>query len=99
MFNTCSVHHDHVVIDTVLYKCVDMFQVWSLKLEQEVEKNKALTEALQILATEHHNLKQSFCKNRRSSTLSTLTEDDFYDALSGQSPTVPQISLSPMCVA
>ncbi|TKS79791.1 Oxysterol-binding protein-related protein 1 [Collichthys lucidus] len=57
-------------------------RVWSLKLEQEVEKNKALTEALQTLATEHYELKQSLCKNRRSSTLSTLTEDDFYDAVS-----------------
>uniref|UniRef100_H3DCN8 Oxysterol-binding protein n=1 Tax=Tetraodon nigroviridis TaxID=99883 RepID=H3DCN8_TETNG len=70
----------------VLHQCLEQLskqeEVWSLKLEQEVEKNKALTEALQILATEHHNLKQSFCKNRRSSTLSTLTEDDFYDALS-----------------
>uniref|UniRef100_A0A8C2YYA2 Oxysterol-binding protein n=1 Tax=Cyclopterus lumpus TaxID=8103 RepID=A0A8C2YYA2_CYCLU len=57
-------------------------QVWSLKCEQEVEKNKALTEALQTLATEHHDLKHSLCKSRRSSTLSTLTEDDFYDAVS-----------------
>lgn len=61
-------------------------QVWSLKLEQEVEKNKALTEALQTFATEHHELQQSLCKSRRSSTLSTLTEDDFYDAVSGQQP-------------
>lgn len=86
MFNTCSVYHDRIVFGPVLYTNADVFQVWSLKIEQEVEKNKALTEALQILATEHHNLKQSFCKNRSSSTLSTLTEDDFYDALSGQSP-------------
>ncbi|XP_076601185.1 oxysterol-binding protein-related protein 1-like [Chaetodon auriga] len=57
-------------------------KVWSLKLEQEVEKNKALTEALQTLATEHHELKQTLCKSRRSSTLTTLTEDDFYDAVS-----------------
>nr|XP_057923605.1 oxysterol-binding protein-related protein 1-like isoform X2 [Doryrhamphus excisus] len=57
-------------------------EVWSLKLEQEVEKNKALTEALQTIATEHHKLKQSLCRSRRSSTLSTLTEDEFYDALS-----------------
>lgn len=57
-------------------------QVWSLKVEQEVEKNKALTEALETLATEHHELKQSLSKRRRSSTLSTLTEDDFYDAVS-----------------
>lgn len=62
------------------------FQVWSLKLEQEVEKNKALTEALQTLATEHQELQQSLCKSRRSSTLITLTEDDFYDAVSGQQP-------------
>ncbi|XP_069548131.1 oxysterol-binding protein-related protein 2-like isoform X1 [Brachyistius frenatus] len=55
-------------------------EVWSLKVEQEVEKNKALTEALQTLATEHHELKQSLSKSRRSSTLRTLTEDDFYDA-------------------
>uniref|UniRef100_A0A3Q0SBX1 Oxysterol-binding protein n=1 Tax=Amphilophus citrinellus TaxID=61819 RepID=A0A3Q0SBX1_AMPCI len=55
--------------------------VWSLKVEQEVEKNKALTEALETLATEHHELKQSLSKRRRS-TLSTLTEDDFYDAVS-----------------
>lgn len=61
-------------------------QVWSLKLEQEVEKNKALTEALQTLATEHHELKQSLSKSRRLSTLSTLTGDEFYDALSGQQP-------------
>uniref|UniRef100_A0A8C4NM04 Oxysterol-binding protein n=1 Tax=Dicentrarchus labrax TaxID=13489 RepID=A0A8C4NM04_DICLA len=57
-------------------------QVWSLKLEQEVEKNKALTEALRTLATDHHELKQSLCKTRRLSNLSTLTEDDFYDAVS-----------------
>lgn len=61
-------------------------QVWSLKCEQEVEKSKALTEALQTLATEHHELKHSLCKSRRLSTLSALTEDDFYDAESGQQP-------------
>ncbi|XP_023282967.1 oxysterol-binding protein-related protein 1-like [Seriola lalandi dorsalis] len=67
-----------------LHLCLELLskqeEVWSLKLEQEVEKNKALTEALQSLATEHYELKQSLCKSRRSSTLSTLTEDDFYDA-------------------
>uniref|UniRef100_A0A8C8JY43 Oxysterol-binding protein n=1 Tax=Oncorhynchus tshawytscha TaxID=74940 RepID=A0A8C8JY43_ONCTS len=71
-----------------LWPCLDLtvHAVWSLKLEQEVEKNKLLTEALQTLATEHQDLdQQSLCKGRRSSTLSTLTEDDFYDALSGQS--------------
>ncbi|KAM7379374.1 hypothetical protein PAMP_004932 [Pampus punctatissimus] len=69
-----------------LHLCLELLskqeEVWSLKLEQEVEKNKALTEALQTLATEHHELKQSLCKSRRLSTLSTLTEDDFYDAVS-----------------
>lgn len=97
MFSTCSVHDDHNVTDPVLDTCVDVSQVWSVKLEQEVEKNKALTEALQILATEHHDLKESFRRNRRSSTLSAATEDNFYDALSGQSP--PDNShLGLMCV-
>uniref|UniRef100_A0A8C7G4C4 Oxysterol-binding protein n=1 Tax=Oncorhynchus kisutch TaxID=8019 RepID=A0A8C7G4C4_ONCKI len=75
---------------SALHFCLSLFskqqEVWSLKLEQEVEKNKLLTEALQTLATEHQDLdQQTLCKGRRSSTLSTLTEDDFYDALSGQS--------------
>uniref|UniRef100_A0A8C8MNC5 Oxysterol-binding protein n=1 Tax=Oncorhynchus tshawytscha TaxID=74940 RepID=A0A8C8MNC5_ONCTS len=75
---TCSAHCGMSNIP-----CVCPSQVWSLKLEQEVEKNKLLTEALQTLATEHQDLdQQSLCKGRRSSTLSTLTEDDFYDALS-----------------
>uniref|UniRef100_A0A7N6A4X5 Oxysterol-binding protein n=1 Tax=Anabas testudineus TaxID=64144 RepID=A0A7N6A4X5_ANATE len=69
-----------------LHLCLELLskqeEVWSLKLEQEVEKNKALTEALQTLATEHHELKQSLSKSRRLSTLSTLTGDEFYDALS-----------------
>ncbi|XP_054870234.1 oxysterol-binding protein-related protein 1-like isoform X3 [Amphiprion ocellaris] len=69
-----------------LHLCLELLskqqEVWSLKVEQEVEKNKALTEALQILATEHQELKQSLSKIRRSSTLSTLTGDDFYDAVS-----------------
>lgn len=63
----------------VLYKvpkCV------CVKLEQEVEENKLLSEALQTLATEHQEVdQQSLCK----ATLYTLTEDDCYDALSGQS--------------
>uniref|UniRef100_A0A3Q3AML3 Oxysterol-binding protein n=1 Tax=Kryptolebias marmoratus TaxID=37003 RepID=A0A3Q3AML3_KRYMA len=57
-------------------------EVWSLKVEQEEEKNKALTEVLETLTTERQELKQSLSKIRRSSTLSTLTEDDFYDAVS-----------------
>ncbi|XP_029308589.1 oxysterol-binding protein-related protein 1-like isoform X2 [Cottoperca gobio] len=71
---------------SALHLCLELLskqqEVWSLKLEQEEEKNKALTEALQTLATEHHELEQSLCKSRRSSTLSTLTSDDFYDAVS-----------------
>lgn len=58
--------------------------MWSLKIEQEEEKNKALAEALQTLATEHQELKTHFNKSGRFSTLKTLTEDDFYDAVSGQ---------------
>lgn len=53
-------------------------------MEQEVEKNKALAEALQTLATEQHQLQQSLCRSGRSSTLSILNEDDFFDAVSGQ---------------
>lgn len=58
-------------------------QVWSLKVEQEEEKNRALTETLETLATERQELKQSLSKIR-SSNLSALNEDDFYDAVSGQ---------------
>uniref|UniRef100_A0A8D3DJL6 Oxysterol-binding protein n=1 Tax=Scophthalmus maximus TaxID=52904 RepID=A0A8D3DJL6_SCOMX len=56
--------------------------VRSLKLEQEVEKNKILSEALQTLATEHHELEQSVVKG--SSPRSALSEDEFHDALSGE---------------
>ncbi|XP_068581412.1 oxysterol-binding protein-related protein 1 isoform X2 [Cebidichthys violaceus] len=54
--------------------------VRSLKLEQEVEKNKILSEALQTLATEHHELEQSVVKG--SSPPSALSEDEFHDAVS-----------------
>ncbi|KAK9518958.1 hypothetical protein VZT92_021723 [Zoarces viviparus] len=54
--------------------------VRSLKLEQEVEKNKILSEALQTLATEHHQLEQSVVKG--SSPRSDLSEDEFHDAVS-----------------
>uniref|UniRef100_A0A3P8S6C0 Oxysterol-binding protein n=1 Tax=Amphiprion percula TaxID=161767 RepID=A0A3P8S6C0_AMPPE len=76
--------HTRNIASAVCFICMVVLclQVWSLKVEQEVEKNKALTEALQILATEHQELKQSLSKIRRSSTLSTLTGDDFYDAVS-----------------
>ncbi|XP_047231280.1 oxysterol-binding protein-related protein 1 isoform X2 [Girardinichthys multiradiatus] len=54
--------------------------VRSVKLEQEVEKNKILSEALQTLATEHHELEQSVVKG--SSPRSALSEDEFHDAMS-----------------
>uniref|UniRef100_A0A7N6AGK8 Oxysterol-binding protein n=1 Tax=Anabas testudineus TaxID=64144 RepID=A0A7N6AGK8_ANATE len=58
----------------------DSLQVRSVKLEQEVEKNKILSEALQTLATEHHELEQSVVKG--SSPRSALSEDEFHDAVS-----------------
>ncbi|KAM6963326.1 oxysterol-binding protein-related protein 1 [Aplochiton taeniatus] len=64
--------------------CLNLFSrqegVRSLKLEKEVEKNKILSEALQTLATEHHELEQSVVK--ASSPRSALSEDEFYDAVS-----------------
>ncbi|MGH0153314.1 UNVERIFIED_CONTAM: hypothetical protein FKN15_024763 [Acipenser sinensis] len=54
--------------------------VRSLRLEQEQEKSKILSEALQTLATEHHELEQSVVK--RSPSQSVLSEDEFYDAVS-----------------
>ncbi|XP_044054266.1 oxysterol-binding protein-related protein 1 isoform X1 [Siniperca chuatsi] len=64
--------------------CLSFFSrqegVRSLKLEQEVEKNKILSEALQTLATEHHELEQSVVKG--SPPRSALSEDEFHDAVS-----------------
>uniref|UniRef100_A0A3Q2E7Q6 Oxysterol-binding protein n=1 Tax=Cyprinodon variegatus TaxID=28743 RepID=A0A3Q2E7Q6_CYPVA len=60
--------------------CVRRAQVRSVKLEHEVEKNKILSEALQTLATEHHELEQSVVKG--SSPRSALSEDEFHDAVS-----------------
>lgn len=64
--------------------CLSLFSrqegVRSVKLEQEVEKNKILSEALQTLATEHHELEQSVVKG--SSPRSALSEDEFHDAVS-----------------
>ncbi|XP_048662378.1 oxysterol-binding protein-related protein 1 isoform X6 [Marmota marmota marmota] len=54
--------------------------VRNFKLEQEQEKNKILSEALETLATEHHELEQSLVEG--SPPLSILSEDEFYDALS-----------------
>lgn len=72
--------------------CISVFfQVRNFKLEQEQEKNKILSEALATLATEHHELEQSLVKG--SPPLSILSEDEFYDALSGNSRTLPSVLL------
>ncbi|XP_074132862.1 oxysterol-binding protein-related protein 1 isoform X2 [Sminthopsis crassicaudata] len=67
-----------------LNDCLNLFTkqegVRNLKLEQEQEKNKILSEALETLATEHHELEQSLVKG--SPPLSILSEEEFYDALS-----------------
>ncbi len=68
----------YVFIKCIL-KCL-FFQARGMKLEQEVEKNKILSEALQTLATEHHELEQSVVNG--SSSRSVLSEDEFYDAVS-----------------
>uniref|UniRef100_A0A4W4G2R0 Oxysterol-binding protein n=1 Tax=Electrophorus electricus TaxID=8005 RepID=A0A4W4G2R0_ELEEL len=65
-----------------LCELTDSLQVHNLKLEQEVEKNKILAEALQALATEHHDLEQSVVRGS-SPRSAVVSEDDFYDALSG----------------
>lgn len=54
----------------------------NLKLEHEQEKTKILSEALQTLATEHHELEQSLVKGTPPHH-SILSEDEFYDAVSG----------------
>uniref|UniRef100_A0A5F9DDS7 Oxysterol-binding protein n=1 Tax=Oryctolagus cuniculus TaxID=9986 RepID=A0A5F9DDS7_RABIT len=58
----------------------DYLEVRNFKLEQEQEKNKILSEALETLATEHHELEQSLVEG--SPPPSILSEDEFYDALS-----------------
>ncbi|XP_059914333.1 oxysterol-binding protein-related protein 1-like isoform X3 [Gadus macrocephalus] len=77
---------------TALQSCLALLsqqeEVWHLKLEQELEKNKALTEALQILATERYDT--SLSRGRKSPTPSALT-GDFYDA---ESDTDSELSLS-----
>ncbi|XP_032875405.1 oxysterol-binding protein-related protein 1 isoform X3 [Amblyraja radiata] len=50
------------------------------RLEQEQEKNRILSEALQTLACEHHELEQSVVKG--SPPHSVLSDDEFYDAVS-----------------
>ncbi|KAF7222495.1 oxysterol-binding protein-related protein 1 [Nothobranchius furzeri] len=68
-----------------LQMCLELLskqmEVWSLKVEQEEEKNKALTETLENLAADHYELKCSLNEKERSECF-TLTEDDFFDAIS-----------------
>uniref|UniRef100_A0A8C2X5X3 Oxysterol-binding protein n=1 Tax=Cyclopterus lumpus TaxID=8103 RepID=A0A8C2X5X3_CYCLU len=70
---------------SVLGACLGLLSrreaVRSLKLEQEVEKNRILSEALQTLATEHHQLEQSVVKGS-SLPRGALSEDEFHDAVS-----------------
>ncbi|TRY94399.1 hypothetical protein DNTS_027940 [Danionella cerebrum] len=67
-----------------LHECLGLFSKQEgarrLKLEHELEKNQILSEALQTLATEHHELEQSLVHG--SSPRTALSEDEFYDALS-----------------
>ncbi|XP_015677447.1 oxysterol-binding protein-related protein 1 [Protobothrops mucrosquamatus] len=67
-----------------LSNCIKLFTrqegVRNLKLEHEQEKSKILSEALETLATEHHELEQSLVKG--SPPLSILSEEQFYDAIS-----------------
>uniref|UniRef100_A0A8D0H8X2 Oxysterol-binding protein n=1 Tax=Sphenodon punctatus TaxID=8508 RepID=A0A8D0H8X2_SPHPU len=67
-----------------LGNCLKLFTkqegVRNLKLEHEQEKNKILSEALETLATEHHELEQSLVKG--SPSLSIASEDQFFDAVS-----------------
>ncbi|XP_061095921.1 oxysterol-binding protein-related protein 1 isoform X3 [Conger conger] len=69
---------------TALRHCIGLITrqdgVRNVKLEQELEKNKILSEALQTLATEHHELEQSVAKG--STPRSVLSDDEFYDAVS-----------------
>uniref|UniRef100_A0A8C0PC38 Oxysterol-binding protein n=1 Tax=Canis lupus familiaris TaxID=9615 RepID=A0A8C0PC38_CANLF len=58
----------------------ESLEVRNFKLEQEQEKNKILSEALETLATEHHELERSLVEG--SPPRSILSEDEFYDALS-----------------
>ncbi|XP_068093379.1 oxysterol-binding protein-related protein 1 isoform X1 [Hyperolius riggenbachi] len=70
---------------SALTNCLQLFskqdQVRNLKLEHEQEKNKILSEALQTLATEHHELERSLVKGTPPHH-SIFSEDEFYDAVS-----------------
>ncbi|XP_076847732.1 oxysterol-binding protein-related protein 1 isoform X2 [Brachyhypopomus gauderio] len=88
---TPVLHKLHKVCETssetcsAFHHCLNLFSkqegARSLKLEQEVEKNKILAGALQTLATEHHDLEQSMVRGS-SPRSAVVSEDDFYDALS-----------------
>ncbi|KAM4704755.1 oxysterol-binding protein-related protein 1 isoform 2-T2 [Rhinophrynus dorsalis] len=70
---------------TALSNCLLLFtkqeRARNLKLEHEQEKSKILSEALQTLASEHHELEQSLVKGTPPHH-SILSEDEFYDAVS-----------------
>ncbi|XP_072113631.1 oxysterol-binding protein-related protein 1-like isoform X1 [Mobula birostris] len=72
------------IASEALSNCIVLIEkqevVRNLRLEQEQEKNKILSEALQTLACEHHELEQSVVKG--SPPHSVLSDDEFYDALS-----------------
>lgn len=67
-----------------------------MKLEHEQEKNKILSEALETLATEHHELEQSLVKG--SPPLSIISEEQFYDAVSGKQGCPECECVARMCV-
>ncbi|XP_078254114.1 oxysterol-binding protein-related protein 1 isoform X1 [Rhinoraja longicauda] len=63
-----------------LNDCISLLGKQEVRLEQEQEKNRILSEALQTLACEHHELEQSVVKG--SPPHSALSDDEFYDAIS-----------------
>ncbi|XP_063307535.1 oxysterol-binding protein-related protein 1 isoform X2 [Pelobates fuscus] len=70
---------------TALSNCLILFlrqdKARNFKLKHEQEKTKILSEALQTLASEHHELEQSLVKGTPPHH-SILSEDEFYDAIS-----------------
>ncbi|XP_053570959.1 LOW QUALITY PROTEIN: oxysterol-binding protein-related protein 1 [Bombina bombina] len=71
----------HAALSQCLLLFAKQEKARTLKLEHEQEKNKILSEALQTLATEHHELEQSLVKGSPPHH-SILSDDEFYDALS-----------------
>ncbi|GAB1301458.1 Oxysterol-binding protein-related protein 1 [Apodemus speciosus] len=80
---TCQQRLDREIYNflKMIKECDVAKDVRNFKLEQEQEKNKILSEALETLATEHHELERSLVEG--SPPVSILSEDEFYDALSG----------------